>query len=323
MSDAAPLTVVITGGFGNLGTKLCRHLLSQNVDPAAPRYRVVLVEHPAFVADRPAPHSDAVVLPCDLGAPGPAAGPLRAALTGADALVHFSAVNPYPNADWSESAQSMDHCFYVFQLAVLCRVRRVVLASSNHVMGGYKDDPDHGPASVHPGSAPRVGTLPRDPAQVAVSGDAVAYAAAKLAGERLARTLAALHGDITTFVVLRIGWCQPGENRPGTLSAAGAPPEFLAAGEAAAPAAEDDGEDELWFRRMWLSNRDFAAYFEAALRLAAPSEDPPEGAGGSTHGHARRGFVLLNAMSRNEGAKWCLEETAAWTGVASEDDALA
>ena len=39
----------------------------------------------------------------------------------ADAIVHFSAVNPYPNASWSESAQSMDHCFYIFQLAVLCK----------------------------------------------------------------------------------------------------------------------------------------------------------------------------------------------------------
>jgi hypothetical protein len=43
------------------------------------------------------------------------------ALSGADVLVHFSAVNPYPNATWSESAQTMDHAFNVFQMAVMCK----------------------------------------------------------------------------------------------------------------------------------------------------------------------------------------------------------
>ena len=115
-----PRTVVITGGLGNLGSKLCRHLLDQNVAAAAPRYKVVLVEHPAFL-DRPRPHPDAIVLPCDLGQPGRDATALAAALRDADALVHFSAVNPYPNASWCDSAQSMDQCFYVFQLAVACQ----------------------------------------------------------------------------------------------------------------------------------------------------------------------------------------------------------
>ena len=205
-------------------------------------------------------------------------------------------------------------------------MRRVVFASSNHVMGGYKDDATRGPGSVHPHSAPRVGTLPRNPEQAAASGDAVAYAAAKLAGERLARTLAALHGATTSFVVLRIGWCQPGENRPATLSAAGVPGDVAGVvpqGEETA-AAEGEREDELWYKRMWLSNRDFARYFDAALRLVAPSADPPEGEGaGGVHRHVGKGFVLINAMSNNRGAKWNLDETAAWTGVASEDDALA
>ena len=35
------------------------------------------------------------------------------------AVVHFSAVNPYPNATWGESAQSMDHTFTIFQAAVM------------------------------------------------------------------------------------------------------------------------------------------------------------------------------------------------------------
>jgi len=244
---------------------------------------------------------------------------LKGALLGADALVHFSAVNPYPNASWSESAQSMDHTFNIFQLAVLCKVRRVILASSNHVMGGYKDDETHGPSSVHPHSDPRVGTMPLNPTLLATSGDAKAYAAAKLAGERLAVTLANLYGDTTTFVVLRIGWCQPGENRPSTLTAAGSPPEFLAKGEAPPEPSEDDKKDELWFKRMWLSNDDFLGYFDAAITLDVPTAETKCK---SVHRNVRKGLVLVNAMSRNSGAKWNLEETEKWLGVVSKSDSL-
>ena len=126
------LTIVITGGLGNLGSKLCRHLLDQNSLPSLSqdKYRVILVEHPDFI-DRaregkgskpPSPSGSVSVLPCDLGNPtSEDEGNLREALGGAHALVHFSAVNPYPNATWSESAQSMDHAFYIFQLAVICK----------------------------------------------------------------------------------------------------------------------------------------------------------------------------------------------------------
>ena len=95
-----------------------------------------------------------------------------------------------------------------------------------------------------------------------ISGDAKAYAAAKLAGERLAMTLGSIYGDTTSFVVLRIGWCQPGENRPDTLCAAGSPPEFLLEAEDGNATnntgmSEGDAKDEIWFKQMWLSNRDW------------------------------------------------------------------
>mmetsp|Transcript_15171 Transcript_15171/g.32126 ORF Transcript_15171/g.32126 Transcript_15171/m.32126 type:complete len:340 (+) Transcript_15171:110-1129(+) len=336
--DSTPTskTIVITGGLGNLGSKLCHHILSSQENNIH-KYKVILLEHPNFInPDKPLPHNDATVLPIDLGNPtandGKDAAKLKEALEGADALIHFSAVNPYPNATWSECAQSMGHTFYIFQMAVLCKVRRVILASSNHVMGGYKDISTHGPASVHPHSDPMVGTLPLNPQTLALSGDARAYAAAKLAGERLAMTLAELHGDTTSFVVLRIGWCQPGENLPATLTAAGSPPEFLLDGEEEGGGAngeednakkqgeEDDKKDELWFKRMWLSNRDFLSYFDAALRLEVPTT---EGDGEGPHRNVRRGFVLVNAMSKNKDAKWNLDQTEKWLGVVSTDDSLA
>ncbi|KAL3816136.1 hypothetical protein ACHAXA_011633 [Cyclostephanos tholiformis] len=335
-------TVVITGGLGNLGTKLCRHLLRQaNNCSSPPPYRVILVEHPAFIdSNRPLPHDDAIVLPCDLGNPSECQrASLADALSGADVLVHFSAVNPYPNATWSESAQTMDHAFYVFQLAIVCKVRRVILASSNHVMGGYKDDPAYGPSSIFPHSDPRVGTVPLNPNLIASSGDGRAYAAAKLAAERLAMTLGELHGETTTFVVLRIGWCQPGPNSPTTLSAAGSPPEYLldvasssssssSSSSAVFPEqSEDDARDEAWYKRMWLSNRDFLSYFEAAMDLDVPTKDSSVGEGGTTttgvHRNVRRGFVLVNAMSRNRDAKWNLDDTEKLLGVVSTDDSMA
>ena len=86
-------------------------------------------------------------------------------------------------------------------------VRRVILASSNHVMGGYKDDPTYGPSSIYPYSDPSVGTVPLNPQQIESSGDAVAYAAAKLAGERCAMTLGELYGDTTAFKLYPYCYC--------------------------------------------------------------------------------------------------------------------
>lgn len=199
-------------------------------------------------------------------------------------------------------------------------VRRVVFASSNHVMGGYKDDSAYGPSSVKPSSDPRVGTIPLNPKTLSVSGDAMGYASAKLAGERLAMTLANMYSNTTSFVVLRIGWCQPGENKPSTLSAAGSPPEFLKSSEDASAIEQSAGDqnDQVWFKQMWLSNRDFLSYFEKALTINVPSEDVEC----EVHGNIRKGFVLLNAMSNNSGAKWNLEETRKWLGVDSKDDSL-
>ena len=268
-----PRTVVITGGCGNLGTKLAKHLLSRPGE-----WRVVLIEHPKFYsADKLVAGAEYVL--ADLA--DNSGGNWEPALAGAHALVHFSAVNPYPNANWAESADSMSHTFNIFLAAARQRVRRVVFATSNHVMGGYKDLPEVG--SVTPASPPRCGTLLRDPSDRAKSGDAVAYAAAKLAGERLAASLAPTTGAATTFVAMRIGWCQPGANLPSTLNPSGSPPEFQNAvgkGGAGSPAADQD-VDANWFKNMWLSNGDFLAYFTAAL-------DAPATPGALT---------LINAMS--------------------------
>jgi hypothetical protein len=220
----------------------------------------------------------------------------------------------------------MRHTFNVLTAAQRHGVRRVVFASSNHVMGQYKDDRDPTPASLVPTDPPRCGTPLRDRVQLAKSGDAIAYAAAKLAGEQLCHCLASLAPTTgeetrrTTFVVLRVGWCQPGANRPSTLCAAGAPPEFLSASTETIPTptadekmalgdgAADDQVDENWFRNMWLSNGDFLRFFEAALHAPVMSQSAA---------------LVLNAMSNNDGMRWSITETEAALGVKALDNSNA
>lgn len=66
-------------------------------------YDVVLIEHPLYFAVDRVPAGARFVL-ADVGDAENVAA-WRGALRGAHAVVHFSAVNPYPNATWDESAQ--------------------------------------------------------------------------------------------------------------------------------------------------------------------------------------------------------------------------
>ena len=112
--------VVITGCCGNLGRKLGAYLQERGVE-------VIGIEHPDYCAKGSEP-------PCDCVVQTDAQRPLAAGVfAGADAVVHFSAVNPYPNANWHESSMSMDHAFNVALAAADAGVPRFILASSNHV----------------------------------------------------------------------------------------------------------------------------------------------------------------------------------------------
>jgi len=284
--------VVITGCCGNLGRKLGVYLQAQGVE-------VIGVEHPDYCAKGSAPPCDRVVQG-DAQQPHADGVPWRRVLQGADAVVHFSAVNPYPNATWPEASESMDHAFNMALAATDAGVPRFILASSNHVMGGYKDDAQHG--AVTPSDPPRVGTHLNDDKAAQRAGNAVAYAAAKLAAERLLAALAPVRPK-TVFLALRVGWCQPGANSPDTIGASGVPPVFETAGAASV---KQDSRDDAWFRGMWLSNDDFARLFSAA----ALSDSVP-----------RSGFHRANAMSANAGARWYLGETLALLGVKPLDDA--
>jgi nucleoside-diphosphate-sugar epimerase len=225
----------------------------------------------------------------------------RDALATCDAVVHFAARNPYPEADWNDANTSLDMTMNVALAAVDAGVRRFVFTSSNHVMGRYKDEPLAsmiGPGQLTTDLTQGVGTLWHTGEQQL---DSTVYASAKSAGERLCHVLAGRSAGRTSFVCIRVGWCQPGENSPSTLSAAGTPTQKVqSSGD------PDWLRADRWFKQMWLSNRDFAQLFEKAIfadRALWPSDS-----------------IVVNGMSANSGMKWSLREAREWLGYEPVDD---
>jgi nucleoside-diphosphate-sugar epimerase len=210
-------TIVITGAAGNLGSKLREAL--------AGRYELRLFDKEA--------HGDPEITACDLSVWSDAWADL---FQGAQAVVHLAA-NPKADASWEELlAPNIDALVNVFHASARAGVRRVIVASSNHVMGGYQND--CGPGQLTSDLSPRPGTkyfahgAPRDSS---------AYAATKLFAERLGRWFADQFR--LSVIAVRIGWVRPGENRSEDLPT-------------------DRGD---WFRQMWLSNRDFCNLMERCL----------------------------------------------------------
>lgn len=283
MTEPSPLRVLVTGAGGNLGRKLVAHLVD------SPWCAAVVAVDLAPPAE--APHPKVRPLAVDLARRSSA---LDDAMAGADAAVHLAARNPYPEADWGDAAVSFDMTLQAVEaLARGGGPKRFVFASSNHVMGGYKEE------GLTPGTL--TAALPPWPGTRMGPGDVPrAYAAAKLMGERLLAARAERGG--LTAVSLRIGWCQPGDNRPETLSAAGIP----GAEQVDTP---EVARELAWFRAMWLSNGDLLRAVSAALTAqAAPWPTPA---------------IVVNAMSDNGGMPWDIAETRRLIGYAPRDDAAA
>ena len=174
-----PRTVLITGANGNIGRKL-RAAWED-------RYDLVLVDLVAAPDDPEVVAADLSVVNDDW----------TALFQGVDTVIHLAG-NPNEHATWEELVgPNLDMLTNVFQAAALAGVDRIVFASSNHAMGGYKDL----------GDIPITVELPPRPGNP--------YGATKLMGERVGQGLAAIF-DLT-FVALRIGWVQAGANAPDTL----------------------------------------------------------------------------------------------------------
>jgi nucleoside-diphosphate-sugar epimerase len=298
-----PRRVLVTGAGGNLGTKLVERLVASSWCE-----RIVALDRPgAAIPAAEASGGRVVAVGADLRDAGDRRW--RDAVLEVDAIVHFAAQNPYPDAPWRDAAISYDITLNLVGAAALAAgagqgSKRVVFASSNHVMGRYKDAPladGIGPGTLTTDLEPAPGTRWHD-GQKIVEGSA--YGVSKLMGERLCVASAALTGGALTAVAVRVGWCQPGENRPQTINPSGVPTD-------APPPVDgpDAARDLAWFRGMWLSNRDFGAVMERAL-VADPAGWPAPG-------------IVVNGMSANRGMAWDIEGARRLIGYEPQDDLYA
>ncbi|MEO1017639.1 MAG: NAD(P)-dependent oxidoreductase [Pseudomonadota bacterium] len=196
-------TILITGATGNLGTKLRAHLEADgNYD-----LRLLCLNAGSVPG----------VTTADLSVYDEA---WAQQFEGVDAVVHLAA-HPSPQIDWPTAQKlNLDLTFNVYDAAAKYGAKRVVFASSNWVMAGYRFKGQRLTTDLPP--------WPLNP-----------YGISKLIGERAGKSLAEQRG--VSFVAMRIGYIQKGENLPG--------PKMNQAD---------------WGQHMWLSNRDFCHGFERA-----------------------------------------------------------
>ncbi len=290
-----PRIVLVSGACGNLGRKVIEALA------ATPWCeRIIGIDRHDDASGFSAEARGRLALAVgDLTRPD---GAWRQALAGVDAVVHLAFINPSPAASWDQSLASVDMTANLALAAAEAGVGRFVFASSNHVMGGYKDAPladAMGPGRLTTELEPAPGTRWHNGTRMI---DSIAYSTSKVMGERLCQAVAQAPGSSLTSISLRIGWVQSGENDPRTINHSGTH-WGSAAGEAMS---EEDRRALRWYRNMWLSNADLAALFVAALTADA---------GGWPSRH-----IIVNGVSRNRGTDWELASAEALIGYRPQDD---
>jgi nucleoside-diphosphate-sugar epimerase len=198
-------TILITGAAGNIGVKITAHLRQTS-------------DHKLRLLDR---RASGDIVAADLGSWDPE---WARHFDGVDIVFHFAG-NPNGNANWASAKRdNIGGTLRVLRAAREKNVRRVIFASTNQTMLGYRFAT--GPVTVDMPPAPLS-----------------PYGISKLAGEEAGRAFTEETGG--DFLALRIGYFQPGENRPGA---------HMEIGE--------------WGQSMWLSNRDMNQAVDKAI--AAP-----------------------------------------------------
>jgi NAD+ dependent glucose-6-phosphate dehydrogenase len=173
MAEAKKRRVLITGAAGRIGSSLAEQLKD--------RYDLRLHYHHTVPEQKPA-HDFVIadVSKYDEIAP---------AMEGIDAVVHMAG-DPSTRATWESVRQkNIDGTYNVYEAALQAGVRRVVFASTNHVMGMYDRDqqwPIYARQPVRPDSL---------------------YGVSKAFGENLGRHYYDQYG--LSIICLRIGWFLP------------------------------------------------------------------------------------------------------------------
>jgi len=210
-SPSATTRLLVTGANGNLGRKALAALARRD---DVETLSVVGLDSPAG--------GDGVVR-ADLSVFDTG---WASAFEGVDVVLHLAG-DGRPAAGWNEVLHSnVELTLNVLRAAEQAGVARFVFASSNYVVAGYRFTVD----PLRPDMTP----WPVNP-----------YGVSKLLGERVGFAAAARTG--MSFLAMRIGYCQPGDNVPGPHMAFGR-----------------------WGQQMWLSNEDWAHAAEQAC--TAPFE---------------------------------------------------
>ena len=165
--------VLITGAAGRIGSSLVEHLKD--------RYRLRVHYH-RTIPEQP-PVADQVIADVSVYEQ------IAPALEGMDAVVHMAG-DPSTRASWENvRARNIDGTYNVLEAARRAGCKKVVLASTNHVMGMYDRDqqwPVYGHQPVRPDSL---------------------YGVSKAFGEALGRHYHDQFG--LSVICLRIGWFLP------------------------------------------------------------------------------------------------------------------
>lgn len=165
--------VLITGAGGRIGSNLAERLRN--------RYDLRLMYNRNVPADPPT--SDVVKVNCA------SFDQVASAMDGIDAVVHMAA-DPSTRAPWESVLENnIIGTYNVYEAARQAGVKRIVLASTNHVMGMYDRDrqwPIYADQPVRPDSL---------------------YGVSKAFGETLGRFWYDQHG--VSVICLRIGWALP------------------------------------------------------------------------------------------------------------------
>ena len=168
-----PKRVLITGAGGRIGSDLAERLKD--------RYALRLMYHRQV--PETAPVDDRVQVDTSQ------IEPIVTALEGIEAVVHMAA-DPHTRAPWESVLENNIVATYnVFEAARLAGVKRIVFASTNHVMGMYDRDqqwPIYADQPVRPDSL---------------------YGVSKAFGENLGRFWYDQYG--ISVICLRIGWMLP------------------------------------------------------------------------------------------------------------------
>ncbi len=213
------LEILITGASGYLGQKLSEHLGAGN------NLRLIDIDG----------RDDSRIVEADLSEWHP---DWVQQFNGVDTVVHLAGRHKATHS-WAEMiGPNMDAVVNVFGAAIKGGAKRIVFASSNHTMGGYRDNgTSHALASE---TDPLPGLRYGNRADL----DTTPYGAFKLAAERIGKCYADIH-DIS-FIGVRIGFAHREDN-----------------------SAENMHTFEDWAKLMWLSDRDYCQLMTRCIH--APS----------------------------------------------------